>query len=109
MEFITLKTRKSGHQVVLKHANGDIKEVQKFRKTVMVWFGTSFKGVFSHLVIFEEGTVDHERYIQEMLLVALKFGNGMFDNNWTFQQDEGRSRINLKTQDWYRTYLSIFH
>ena len=65
---------------------GGIKEVQKFPKKVMVWFGVCSNGV-SPLVIFEEGTVDHERYIHEVLPVTLKFGNDMFGNNWTFQQD----------------------
>ena len=47
-------------------AKGGIKQIQKFSKKVMVWLGACSKGV-SPLVIFEEGTVDHERYIQEVL------------------------------------------
>ena len=54
--------------------------------------------------IFEEGTVDHERYIQEVL----KFGNDMFGDNWSFQQDGGRSHIHQKSQDWCRTHLPCF-
>ncbi|CAF4205301.1 unnamed protein product [Rotaria socialis] len=65
---------------------GGIRLVQKFPKKVMVWLGACSKGV-SPLVIFENGTVDHEQYIQEVLPVALKFGNDMFSDNWTFQQD----------------------
>ena len=65
-------------------AKGGIKQIQKFPKEVMVWLGACSKGV-SPLVIFEEGTVDHERYIQEVLPVILKFGNDMFGDNWTFQ------------------------
>ena len=80
------------------------RELQKFPKNVMVWLGVCSKGV-SLFVIFEEGTVDHERYIHEVLPVALKFGNDMFGNNWTFQQDGGRSHIHQKTQDWCRTHL----
>ena len=37
------------------------------------------------LLIFDEGTVDHHRYIQEVLSVVLKFGKDMFGGNWTFQ------------------------
>ena len=60
------------------------------------------------LVIFEEGIVDHERYIQEVLRVALQFGNDMLGNNWMFQQDRGRPHIHQKIQDWCRTHLSSF-
>ena len=67
-------------------AKGGIKQIQKFPKNVMVWLGACSKGV-SPLVIFEEGTVDHERYIQEVLPVVPKSGNDMFGDNWTFQQD----------------------
>ena len=64
-------------------AKGGIKQIPKFPKKVMVWLGACSKGV-SPLVIFKEGTVDHERYIQEVLPVVLKLGNDMFGDNWTF-------------------------
>ncbi|CAF4505518.1 unnamed protein product [Rotaria socialis] len=76
-------------------------------RNVMVWLGACSKGV-SPLVILENGTVDHERYIQEVLPVALKFGNDMFGDSWTFQQDGGRPHIHRKTQDWCRTHLPCF-
>ena len=88
-------------------AKGSIKQIQKFPKKVMIWFGACSKRV-SPLAIFEEGTVDHERYIQEVLPVVLKFGNDMFGDNWTFQQDGGRPHIHQKTQDWCRTHLLCF-
>ena len=88
-------------------ANDDIKQIQKFPKKVMVSLGACSKEV-SPLVIFEEGTVDHERYIQEVLPVVLNFGNDMFGDNWTFQQDGGRPYIHQKTQDWCRTHLPCF-
>ena len=62
----------------------------------------------SSLVIFEEGTVDRERHIQEVLPVVLKFGNDMFGDNGTFQQDGGRPHIHQKTEDWCRTHLPCF-
>ena len=62
----------------------------------------------SPLLIFEEGTVDHERYIHEVFPVALKFGNDMFGSNWTFQQGGERSHIHQKNQDWCRTHLPSF-
>ena len=68
----------------------------------MVWFGISSKGVCS-LRIFGEGTVDHERYIQEVLPLVLKFGKDMFGDKWTFEQDGGRAHIHQKTEDCCRT------
>ena len=77
-------------------AKGGIKQIQKFSKKVMVWLGACSKGV-SPLIVFEERIVDHERYIQEVLPVVLKFRNDMFGDNWTFQQDGGRPHIHQKT------------
>ena len=56
---------------------GGIQQKRKFLQKVMVWSGVCSKGV-SPLVIFEDEAMDHDRYIKEMLQVALKFGNDMF-------------------------------
>ncbi|CAF3966827.1 unnamed protein product [Rotaria sp. Silwood1] len=50
---------------------GGIKQKQKFPQKVMVWLGVCFKGV-TPLVIFDEETVNHERYIEKVLPVAKK-------------------------------------
>ena len=42
----------------------------------MVWLGVCTKDVFP-LVIFESDTLDHDRYIKEVLPVALKYSNDM--------------------------------
>ncbi|CAF5170958.1 unnamed protein product, partial [Rotaria magnacalcarata] len=52
---------------------GGIKMKQKFPKKVMAWLGVCSKGV-TLLVIFDQGTVDHKVYIQNVLPVALEFG-----------------------------------
>ena len=65
---------------------GGVHQKKKFPQKVMVWLGVCSKGV-SPLVIFEKGTVDHARYINEVLPVALKYGNHVFGKDWTFQQD----------------------
>ncbi len=78
---------------------GGIRQKRKFPQKVMVWLGVCSKGV-SPLVIFENGTVDHDRYIKEVLPVALKFGNNMFGNNWTFQQDGANPHKHAKSQEW---------
>lgn len=79
--------------------NGGIRQTRKFPQKVMVWLGVCSKGV-SPLVIFEEGTVDHDSYIRKVLPVALKYGNQVFGNHWTFQQDGARPHIHQKVQEW---------
>ena len=76
-----------------------IRQIYKFPQKVIVWLGACSKG-FSPLVIFENGTVDHNRCINEVLPVALKYGNGIFGNDWTFQQDGAKPHFHGKTQEW---------
>ncbi|CAM4811156.1 unnamed protein product [Rotaria magnacalcarata] len=57
--------------------NGGIRQKRKFPQKVMVWLAVCSKDV-SPLVIFEDGTVDHDLYIKEVLPVALKFGHDTF-------------------------------
>ena len=59
-------------------------------------------------MIFESGTLDHHRYIKEMLPVALKYGNDMFENDWTFQRDGAKAHIDEKSQEWCaKNFLSF--
>ncbi|CAF5222457.1 unnamed protein product [Rotaria magnacalcarata] len=73
----------------------------------MVWLAVCSKGV-SPLVIFENGTVDHDRYIKEVLPVAPKFGNNTFGAAWTFQQDGARPHIHAKSQEWCDKHFPCF-
>ena len=61
----------------------DIRQIRKFLQKVMVWLGACSKGLLP-LVIFENGTVDHNRCINEVLPVALKYGNSIFGNDCSF-------------------------
>ena len=63
----------------------------------MVWLGVCFKGVTT-LVIFDQGTVDHTEYIQNVLRVALKYGNNTFGDHWLFQQNGAKPHIHHLTQ-----------
>ena len=87
----------------VKHSTADTKgglrQKRKFPQKVMVWFGVCSKGV-SSLVIFEDGTLNQDRYIKDMLSAVLKFGNDMFTTDWTFQQDSAKARIHSKSQEW---------
>ena len=70
---------------------------RKFPQKVMVWLGVCSKGI-SPLVIFESDKLDHNRYIREVFPVALRYGNDMFGDDWTFQQDGAKSHIHEKSQ-----------
>ena len=76
---------------------GGTRQKQKFPQKVMVWLGVCSKGV-SPLVVFEKGTVDHDRYIKEVLPVALKFGKEIFGSDWIFQQDGAKPHTHAKSQ-----------
>jgi hypothetical protein len=41
----------------------------------------------TRLVPIEEGTINHERYIHEILPIALKDGRKLMGNKFTFQQN----------------------
>ena len=77
---------------------GVIRQKRKFPRKVMVWFRACSKGV-SPLVIFEDGTMDFDRYIKELLPVALKFVNDMFGTDSTFHQDDAKPHIHAKSQE----------
>ena len=81
------------------NTRGGIRQRRKFPQKVMLWLAVCSKGV-SPVVIFEKGTVDHDRYIKEVLPIALKYGSKDFGNDWTFQQDEATPHTHEKSQAW---------
>ncbi|CAF1260300.1 unnamed protein product [Rotaria magnacalcarata] len=62
----------------------------------------------SPLVIFEDGTVYHDRYIKEVLPAALKSGHNTFGADWTFQQDGVKPHIHAKSQEWCEKHFPCF-
>jgi len=59
-------------------------------------------------VILEDVTIDGERYIREVLPAALKCGNNMLGNNWTYQQDGARPHIHRLSQKWCADHFPAF-
>ena len=78
---------------------GGRKQKRKFSQKVMIWLGVCSKGVRS-LVILDKGTIDHDRYIREVLPVAVKYGNKVFGDDWTYQQDNAAPHTYNLTQEW---------
>ena len=59
-------------------------------------------------MIFESDTLDHDRYIKEVLPVALKYANDMFGDDWIFQQNGARPLIHEKSQEYCAKNFSSF-
>ena len=86
---------------------GGVQQKRKFPQKVMVWLGACSKGLTT-LIILDERPMDHRRYIDEILPVALKYGNEGFDDNWTFQQDGAKPHTHASTQEWCRMNFPSF-
>ena len=53
-------------------------------------------------------TVDHSCYIKNVLPVALKYGDEVFDGRWIFQQGDANSYQVHLIQEWSRdNFLSL--
>ena len=88
-------------------AKNGIRQTRKFPMKVMVWLAVCSKGV-SPLIVFEKGTVDHNRYIREVLPVALQYSNATFGGHWTFQQDGATPHTHKETQAWCAKHFPSF-
>ena len=78
---------------------GGRKQKRKFSQKVMIWLGVCSKGV-GPLVILDKSTIDHDRYIREVLPVAIKCGNKVFGDDWTYQQNNATPHKHNLTQEW---------
>ena len=87
---------------------GGIRRKRKFPTKVMVWLGACSEGV-TPLVIFEEGTLNHAQYIEEVPPVALDYGKIVFGDNWTFQQVGARPHTHRLSQKWGKDHFPAFY
>ena len=78
---------------------GGFRQKTKRLGKVMVWLDACAKGLTTP-VIFENGTIDAEVYINEVLPIALECGDKMLGSNWTYQQDGAKPHIHNLTQEW---------
>ena len=52
--------------------------------------------------------MNHERYIKDVLRVALKYGNETFRNDWIFQHDSATPHTHILTQQWCQDHFLMF-
>ncbi|CAF3318649.1 unnamed protein product [Rotaria socialis] len=84
-----------------------IYETTKFPVKVMVRLGVYSEGL-SAQVIFEDGPMDTQRYIDEVLPIALECGNEMLGEHCTYQQDGARPHIHYFSQKWSIDHFPSF-
>ena len=59
-------------------------------------------------VIFDDRSMDAQRYINEILPIALESGNRMLGNDWTYQQNGTRPHIHHLSQKWFADHFPSF-
>lgn len=86
---------------------GGVHRTTKFPAGVMVWLAVCDEGV-THPVIIEHGTINSDRYISDILPVALKDGKKMLGNKFTYQQDNAKPHAAKNTQSWCKDHFFDF-
>ncbi|CAF0944365.1 unnamed protein product [Didymodactylos carnosus] len=81
--------------VLYKHEKG-ITPAQIFRD---LKGGACSKGI-TPLVISENGTMNHQRYIDEVLPIPKKYDDKQFGDDWTYQQDGARPHTDKHSMKW---------
>ena len=79
----------------------------KFPTKVLVWLGVCGEGL-TPPVIIEDRTIDAERYIDEILPIALKSDNKMLGKDWTYQQDGARPQTHRFSKKWCADHFPNF-
>ena len=87
--------------------NGGFRQKAKRPGKVMVWLDACAKGLTTR-VIFENGTMDPEVYINEVLPIALECDDKVSGSNWTYQQDGAKPHIHHLTQEWRAKHFHDF-
>ncbi|CAF1503468.1 unnamed protein product [Adineta ricciae] len=73
----------------------------------MMWLGACAEGL-TVPVIMKDGTMDAERYISDVLPIALKSSNKMLENSWTYQQDGATPHTHYSSQKWCADHFPHF-
>lgn len=88
-------------------AAGGIHRKTKFPQGVMIWLGACYDGV-TRPVIIEKGTIDNDRYINEILPIALQDGIELMGKEFIYQQDGAPAHTHHRTQSWCKSHFWDF-
>jgi len=88
-------------------SKGGFRQKTKHPEKVMVWLDACAEG-FTTPVILENGTMDAEVYINEVLPIALECGDKMLGSDWTYQQDGAKPHTHHLTQEWCTKHFPDF-
>ncbi|CAF2225095.1 unnamed protein product [Rotaria magnacalcarata] len=86
---------------------GGFREKTKYPEKVMVWLGACADGLTTPGNL-ENGTMDAEVYINEVLPIALECGDKALGDDWTYQQDGARPHKHHLTQEWCAKHFPDF-
>ncbi|CAF1446281.1 unnamed protein product [Adineta ricciae] len=89
----------------IKFANWALNNYTK--EWVRMWMGACTEGL-TVPVIMKDGTIDAERYIDEVLPIASKSYNKMLGNNSTYQQDVATPHTHYSSQKWCADHFPDF-
>ncbi|CAF1247066.1 unnamed protein product [Didymodactylos carnosus] len=87
--------------------NGGIHRKTKFPQGVMVWLDACYDGI-TRPIIIEQGTINHQRYINDIFPIALKDGRKLMGDQFTFQQDSAPAHKDHHTQAWCKDHFWDF-
>ena len=87
--------------------NGGVHGKSKYPQGVMAWLGVCYNGV-TRPIIIEDGTINHQRYIKKILPVALKNGQKLMGEEFTFQQDGAPAHKDQHSQIWCKDHFWDF-
>ncbi|CAF1647166.1 unnamed protein product, partial [Rotaria magnacalcarata] len=74
---------------------------------VMVWLGVCAESL-TVPVIFEDATMDAQKYIKVVLPIASKSGKKMLGKNWTYQRDGATPHTHHHSQKWCADHFPAF-
>ncbi|CAF3681109.1 unnamed protein product [Rotaria socialis] len=100
-----VSTRKLANDINISRTS--IRRILREDLGFMVWLGACADSLTT-LVILENGTMDAEVYINEVLPIALECGDKMLGDDCTYQQDGARPHTHNLTQEWCATHFPDF-
>ena len=108
MTYILHKTTECGLPIGEEaDRKGRFHQKTKHPGKVMVWLGACAKRLTTP-IIFENETMNAEVCINEVLPIAVEWGDKILGSNWTYQQDTARPHVHHLIQEWCAKHFADF-